>query len=91
MPTLIDRMIAAGEIEPLIAVFVDPRDPDDLTVNRRNTQFFCNAAYAGFFEEELVPTIDRHYKTRPDRHQRVVLGLSFGGLNSVYFFAPSAE
>jgi len=85
LPALIDRLIAAGEVAPLIAVFVDGRDPDNQKIDRRNAQFFCNRDYARFFEEELVPAIDRDYKTRASRGGRVILGLSFGGLNAACF------
>ena len=78
-------MIEKGEIEPLIAVFVDNRDPDDLGNNRRNSQFFCNRDYARFFSEELLPKIDESHPTKASREARVILGLSFGGLNSACF------
>lgn len=91
MPRVLDRLIGSGEIEPVIAVFVDNRDPDNLKVNRRNRQFFCNKRYADFFSEELVPAIDNKYRTKRDRTGRVILGLSFGGLNSACFGLQASE
>jgi enterochelin esterase-like enzyme len=85
MPRIIDDLITTGEIQPLIAVFVDNRDPAMLSNNRRNQQFFCNARYVDFFTDELIPTIDATYPTSADRADRVILGLSFGGLNSACF------
>ena len=85
LPDVLDRMIESGEIEPTMAVFVDSRDPDDLSDNRRNSEFFCNEAYARFYAEELIPAIDERHPTRADRRSRVVLGLSFGGLASACF------
>jgi enterochelin esterase-like enzyme len=85
MPQQIDALVAGGEIEPVIAVFVDARDPDNLSNNRRNSQFFCNPRYARFFEQELIPEVDSTYTTSPNRADRVILGLSFGGLNSACF------
>ena len=41
---VLDREIGAGSIEPVVVVFVDSRDPDDLSVNRRTDQFFGNEA-----------------------------------------------
>ena len=82
---VLDDLIVGGEIEPVIAVFVDNRDPHDLGVNRRNQQFFCSREYAEFFVEELVPEIDRAFPTTADREGRTILGLSFGGLNSACF------
>jgi len=85
LPQLLDREIAVGRIDPVIAVFVDSRNPDDLQQNRRNQQFFCNPAYVGFFTQELVPYIDQNYSSRAERDARVILGLSFGGRNSGCF------
>ena len=64
---------------------MDNRDPHRLSVNRRNQQFFCNLRYISFVTDELVPEIDARYRTRATREGRVILGLSFGGLNSACF------
>jgi len=85
MPAKIDEEILEGRIEPVIAVFIDNRDPHNLRDNRRNYQFFCNKDYVRFFGEELIPEIDGDFKTHADRESRVILGLSFGGLNSACF------
>jgi len=85
MVKLLDREIEKGSIKPVVVVFVDNRDPDNLRNNRRNNQFFCNANYASFFSRELVPTITQDYPVSFKRDDRVILGLSFGGLNSACF------
>ncbi len=81
----LDKQIETGAIKPVIAVFVDSQNPDNLSENRRNQQFFCNVDYAEFFSDELVPIISSHYKVSTSREDRVILGLSFGGLNSACF------
>lgn len=85
LPDLLDAEIANGNIDPLIVVFVDSRNPDNLEENRRNRQFFCNQSYVDFFTSELVNKIDADYPSNPDREGRVILGLSFGGRNSACF------
>ncbi|GJM12806.1 MAG: hypothetical protein DHS20C12_12090 [Pseudohongiella sp.] len=85
LPELLDSEIAAGNIEPVLVVFVDSRNPDNLQQNRRNQQFFCNPRYVDFFTDELLPTIDDRYPTSAVRDERVILGLSFGGRNSACF------
>jgi enterochelin esterase-like enzyme len=85
VPRVLDRLIEDERIEPVIAVFVDPRDPDNLKRNRRNQEFMCNADYLSFFSNELIPTIEETYPAAPDRESRTILGLSFGGLNSACF------
>jgi enterochelin esterase-like enzyme len=85
MKAVLDEMIAAGRIEPVIAVFVDARDPDRPRTNRRNEQLICKLDYARFFATELVPAIDATYPTRRSPESRTILGLSFGGLNAACF------
>lgn len=82
---VLDELIAAGTIEPVLAVFVDNRDPHDLGNNRRNAQFFCNDSYIGFYRDELVPHIEASHPVKRGREARTILGLSFGGLNSACF------
>ena len=77
--------ISKGKIKPVIAIFVDARDPDNLKNNRRNEQFFCNKDYVDFFTSELIPKIDQTYPTNPNREDRVILGVSFGGFNAGCF------
>ncbi|MEM1250018.1 MAG: alpha/beta hydrolase-fold protein [Acidobacteriota bacterium] len=82
---VLDELIADGTIEPVVAVFVDNRDPHNLQDNRRNAQFFCNDSYMEFYRSELLPHIESSYPVRADRRARTILGLSFGGLNSACF------
>lgn len=84
-PRVLDRLIESGKMRPVIAVFVDPRDPDNLESNRRNTEFFCNADYLHFFEEELIPALENEYPIASNRDHRTILGVSFGGLNAACF------
>jgi enterochelin esterase-like enzyme len=90
-PSVLDELIVSGKIDPVIAVFVDNRNPDNLDENRRNRQFFCNRKYADFFADELIPAIDEKYPSKTDRTARVILGLSFGGLNSACFGLQAYE
>jgi len=85
MHRIIDREIRRGKIKPAIIVFVDSNDPDNSRKNRRNSQFFCNLDYAKFFVGELVPRISKDYAVSRSREDRVILGLSFGGLNAACF------
>ena len=83
MHNLLNRLIKSNKIEPLIAVFIDPRDPDNLTKSRRSSELFCNHQYVKFISSELVQSVDSNYKTATTPNKRVILGLSDGGLNSV--------
>lgn len=83
--TVLDSAITNGDIEPVIVVFLDSRNPDNLRENRRNSQLLCNTEFAYFFASELIPAISRDYPVGVSRDDRVILGLSFGGLNSACF------
>lgn len=83
--SILDTAISTGLIEPIVVVFLDSRNPDKLEQNRRNDEFMCNARFAGFFANELVPTISRQQPVSLSRDDRVTLGVSFGGLNSACF------
>ncbi len=81
----LDEAISEGTIIPVVVIFLDSRNPDKPRENRRNTQFMCSKAFATFFAAELVPTISREQPVSPYRDDRVILGVSFGGLNSACF------
>ncbi len=83
MPTVLDNLIAEGTIEPILAVFIDPRDPETGR-NRRKREFLGNPDYAAFIAEELVPLIDSTYRTDPTPDRRAILGVSYGGVNAAY-------
>jgi len=85
LKAILDAAIGAGLIKPLLVVFLDSRNPENLEENRRNTEFMCNRDFAGFFADELIPTISRTQPVSMSRDDRVILGASFGGLNSACF------
>lgn len=75
-PVLLDRMIARGTIPPLVAVFIDPAD--------RRTEYVPNEKYLAFLTDELVPFVQWEYRTDPGAGRTAILGVSMGGLSSVY-------
>ncbi|MBT8074252.1 MAG: esterase family protein [Xanthomonadales bacterium] len=82
---VLDAAIDSGAIKPVLVVFLDSRNPDNLQEDRRHSQFMCNTDFAKFFAGELMPAISRNYPVSQSREDRVILGLSFGGLNSACF------
>ena len=85
MISKLDLLIGDKKIDPVIAIFIDQRDPDDPGVNRRNSEFFNNYNFLSFVTRELVPFIDENFKTKTLPVNRALMGLSFGGLNAAYF------
>ncbi len=88
MTSVLDNLIDSGELRPVIAVFIDPRDPNTGT-NRRGDQLGGSgkAAFSDFIADELVPYVDANYRTIDEADQRVILGTSLGGLFSAFMGA----
>ncbi len=80
-----ETLVGDNKVNPHIIVFVDAFDPDNPSRNRRNSQFLCNPDYVSFYKQELIPKIESTYPVQRNRSSRAILGLSFGGLNSMYF------
>ncbi len=85
MIIVLDNLIHNNQIDPVIAVFIDPREPVNLNNNRRGDEYTANIDFANFVADELVPVIDANYKTNLSANARAILGTSLGGWNSVYF------
>jgi enterochelin esterase-like enzyme len=76
LPAALDNLAHRKAIPALIAVMVDPVE--------RNLEYRANEDYARFMEEELLPHIDRRYRTLSNRDGRAIMGASLGGLISLY-------
>ena len=88
---ILDETIESAMVTPIVVVFLDSINPDDPADNRRNREFMCNQKYAAFFADELIPAINTGYPVKPSREQRVILGVSFGGLNAACFGVMSPD
>ena len=75
-PTILDNLIAAAAIPPLVAVFVPPQ--------KREVEYNCDDRQVRFLADELLPVLTAQYALSPDRMQRAVIGPSLGGLISLY-------
>lgn len=92
LPNVLDNMLADRQIEPVLAVFIDQRDPQNPDYNRREDEFLVHPVeHARFVAEELVPVIDSSYRTDPRSERRVIMGVSYGGLSSIYIAAHSPD
>ena len=82
MINILDSLIADDRIKPVIAVFIDPRDPVT-DRNRREDELvpssLTNCHFCDFVALELVPIIDQAYKTDPTPDTRAIVGFSLGG------------
>jgi len=91
MVIVLDNLIAAGKITPMIAVFIDPRNPSNSSDNRRMSEYNLNDKFVDFVCKELVPAVDGAYRTKPEPGSRGILGTSMGGLISAYFAAKRPD
>jgi enterochelin esterase-like enzyme len=73
---ILDRLIAARQIPPLVAVFIPP-------VNRA-VEYDRNDAYVAFLADELAPFIQSQYNSDPDPARTATIGASMGGLIALY-------
>jgi enterochelin esterase family protein len=75
-PMILDNMIAAKAIPPVVAVFMESPD--------RDVEFPPNDAFQKFVGAELLPQVRAHYRISRDPSRSAVLGSSYGGLAAVY-------
>jgi enterochelin esterase family protein len=91
MVIVLDNLIAAGQLRPTIAVFIDPRQPGNPSNNRRISEYGMNPNFANFVANELVPAVDTAYRSDATADGRTILGTSMGGLNAAYFGAVKSD
>lgn len=75
-PTIIDNLIAARKIPPIVAAFVDQID--------RQKDLACSKDFAAFLAAELVPHVRAERHVSADPRRTTVGGLSLGGLMASY-------
>jgi enterochelin esterase family protein len=78
-PTILDNLLAAGKIPPLVAVLVN-----NLNEETRARDLKCSASFASFLAKELVPWVRLHYRVSARAKRTVISGSSFGGLCAAY-------
>jgi len=74
VPEVINRWVGAGEAPPFIVVM--PRDRIWQEPTRDN--------FGLAMEQSLIPWVDEHYRTIPERQYRAIGGLSRGGAWAVH-------
>ncbi|HZZ26882.1 MAG TPA: alpha/beta hydrolase-fold protein [Pirellulales bacterium] len=77
VPTILDNLIVAKTIPPLVTVFITQTAD-------RNTELNCSEAFADFTAKELVPWVRKNNHVTPEASQTVVGGISLGGLMASY-------
>ena len=75
VPRILDHLIANKSIPPLIAVFVEPGE--------RQEEYSRNPRWRAFMANELVPMVDKRFRTFSAPEQRVILGSSLAAYGAV--------
>jgi len=78
-PVILDNLIAAGRIPPMVAVLIANPSQDT-----RNKELPPNAQFADFLATELLPWVHAHYTVTSDPKLTTVAGSSFGGIAATY-------
>ena len=82
---IMDNMTFEKRIRPVIAVFVEPvhRDPEYSGMEQ--------SSYTRFMVEELIPFMDKGYRTQPNPEGRAQFGISNGGNIALWLAASHPE
>ena len=75
VPRILDRLIARKAIAPVIAVFSEPGD--------RQEEYTRNPRWRAFITTELVPQVDKRFRTFPAPDHRIILGSSLAAYGAV--------
>jgi len=75
VPKVLDHLIANKTIPPVIAVFSEPAD--------RQEEYSRNPKWRSFIATELVPMVDKRFRTFPTPDHRVILGSSLAAYGAI--------
>jgi enterochelin esterase family protein len=77
--TILDNLLAAGCLAPVVAILVDSPD-----LETRERELPCSAPFADFLVRELLPWARQRYPLTSDPARIVVGGSSYGGLAAAF-------
>ncbi|MCL4850914.1 MAG: enterochelin esterase, partial [Bryobacteraceae bacterium] len=74
VPVILDNLLAAGRIPPLVAVFIGN------AAGARPYELPCNVRFAEFVHDELMPWVRKAYNVVNTPQRTIIGGSSYGGL-----------
>ena len=75
VPRVLDSLIGNKSIPPVIAVFSEPAD--------RQEEYSRNPKWRAFITSELVPLVDKRFRTFPTPDHRAILGSSLAAYGAI--------
>jgi enterochelin esterase-like enzyme len=79
LPRVLDSLLAAGRIPPLVALLVDDSTGADRLDDLANRKWFVD-----FLADEVLPWLRRGWRVTLDPHRVIVTGSSAGGLAAAH-------
>ncbi len=73
---ILDNLIAAGKAKPMIVVMPNTRACATLAPSAPGNDDACTQEYL----KDIIPLIDKHYRSKASRAYRALAGLSMGGM-----------
>ncbi len=77
-PTIVENLVASGEIGPSVLVLVGN------ALHARVQELAHNPAFVRFLSRELIPWLRRQFRIVPEPSRTVIAGSSLGGLTAAY-------
>lgn len=84
MIAILDNLIHLRKMEPVVAIFIDHREPVNRTNNRRMQELGVNEKYMNFIVRELIPLAEKTFSDSGRQTGRAIVGTSLGGLSSAW-------
>jgi len=80
VPTVLDNLIASGEMPVTVGIFLNPGTFEGGRSNRSFEYDTLSDQYARFLLEEILPEVEKTTKLRHDPAGRAIAGISSGGI-----------
>ena len=95
MQHIMDNLIASGECEPMIVVMENGDVQAPFRAKPGQSMAEAHAQYgASFYEviiKDLIPMVDKTFRTKTDRWNRAMAGLSWGGFQTFNTVLPNLD
>lgn len=86
-PLILDNLIAAGKAKPMIVVMPNTSGCASQTPSSPGKDDACTQEYL----KDIIPYVDSHYRTKANRENRAIAGLSMGGFVVLHTGLPHLD